>query len=70
MSLTANRMKVIHKPKIKNCQLTEASFANLALEGESGIFWFHQMQDFNVKSCKGNPQTKSQKPSAHRSQLC
>jgi hypothetical protein len=33
-----NHAKAIHKPKVKNRQLTEASFANLALEGEGDAF--------------------------------
>jgi hypothetical protein len=60
------------KPKIGNRQLTEASFIKPTLEGEGEAFSFIS----NTKECetianhrKLMPQTESQEPSAHRSQL-
>jgi hypothetical protein len=44
-----------HKQKIKNRQLTEASTANLTLEGEGDAFWFHHTRMFNTKSHEGDP---------------
>jgi hypothetical protein len=54
-----------HKSKIKNRQLTEASFAKLTLESEGDVFQFYFKCKATTNRSKVISQTKNQKPLAH-----